>query len=95
MLFLSFIKGDKVQEWTQGQVQWAFNHLNGGGADTDAHIWTTTITDAFVTAFTNITKALDVQTSIKDLQMKGENGLDNYKATFEHLAQISSSNLNN
>ena len=49
--------------------------------------------DSFYRAFTNITREVDAQTNIKDLKMKGDQGLDNYISTFEQLARIGGYNL--
>ena len=92
-MFLSFIKGDKVQEWTQEQLRWAIDYVAQAiGNDNHKYIWTT-ISNAFFWAFTNITCTVDVKTNIKTLKMKGENGLDNYISTFERLACLGGYNL--
>ena len=70
-LFLSFIKGEKVQEY----------------------VWDT-VANAFFCAFTNITQEVNAQTDIKDLKMKGEQGLDDYIMSFERLTQLGGYNIN-
>ena len=83
LMFLFFIKGDKVQEWTQEQLRWAMDYVSQAvGNDNHEYLWTT-VSNAFFWAFTNITCTVDTQTDIKTLKMKGENGLDNYISTFE------------
>ena len=85
-MFLSFIKGDKVQEWTQHQLQWAVDYVaRAPGNDNHEYLWDT-VGDAFHRAFTNITREVDAQTDIKTLKMKGDHGLDDYISTFERLA---------
>ena len=86
LMLLSFIKGDKVQEWTQEQLHWAIDYVaQAPGNDNHKYLWTT-VSNAFFRAFTNITQAVDAQTDIKSLKMKGDNGLDDYISTFERLA---------
>ena len=93
LLFLSFIKGDKVQEWTQEQLRWAVKYVNQApGNDNHEYLWTT-VANAFFRAFTNIMRAVDVQTNIKALKMKGDNGLEDYISTFERLARLGGYNL--
>ena len=52
-----------------------------------------TVADSFYRVFTNITREVDAQTDIKKLKMKGEQGLDNYIATFEWLARLGGYNM--
>ena len=55
LMFLSFIKGDKVHEWTQAQLRWAVDYTaQAPGNDNHEYIWDT-VSDAFFRAFTNIT----------------------------------------
>src|ERR1700761_5896613 len=83
LMFLSFIKGEKVQEWTQAQLRWAIDYVaQAPGNDNHEYLWTT-VADAFYRAFTNITREVDAQTDIKTLKMKGDHGLDDYISTFE------------
>ena len=93
LMFLFFIKGDKVQEWTQEQLRWAMDYVSQAvGNDNHEYLWTT-VSNAFFWAFTNITCTVDTQTDIKTLKMKGENGLDNYISTFEWLVCLGGYNL--
>ena len=93
LLFLSFIKGDKVQEWTQEQLCWAVEYVDQApGNDNHKYLWTT-VTNTFYRAFTNITQEVDAQMDIKSLKMKGDNGLDDYISTFEWLAHLGGYNL--
>ena len=92
-MFLSFIKGDKVQEWMQEQLCWAVDYVGQApGNDNHEYLWTT-ISNTFFRAFTNITRTVDAQTDIKTLKMKGENGLDDYISTFKRLAHLGGHNL--
>ena len=52
-----------------------------------------TVADSFYRVFMNITREVDAQTDIKQLKMKGEQGLDNYIATFEWLARLGGYNM--
>lgn len=54
-MFLSFIKGDKVQEWMQEQLHWAVEYVDQApGNDNHEYLWTT-VANAFFWAFMNIT----------------------------------------
>ena len=93
LMFLSFIKGDKVQEWTQEQLRWAMDYIaQAPGNDNHEYLWTT-VSNAFFRAFTNITREVDAQTDIKTLKMKGDHGLDDYISSFERLARLGGYNL--
>ena len=93
LMFLSFIKGDKVQEWTQEQLRWAIDYVaQAAGNDNHEYLWTT-VSNTFFRAFTNITQAVDAQTDIKSLKMKGDQGLDDYISTFKQLARLGGYNL--
>ena len=82
-MFLSFIKGEKVQEWTQEQLQWTIDYMaQAPGNDNHKYLWTT-VSNTFFRVFTNITREVDAQTDIKTLKMKGDHGLDDYISTFE------------
>ena len=54
-----------------------------------------TIATSFYRTFTNITKEVDAQTDIKQLKMKGDQGLDDYIATFEQMARLGRYNTDN
>ena len=93
LMFLSFIKGDKVHEWTQAQLRWAVDYTaQAPGNNNHEYLWDT-VSDAFFRAFTNITREVDAQTDIKTLKMKGDHGLDDYISTFERLARLGGYNL--
>ena len=48
LLFLSFIKGDKVQEWTQEQLRWAVEYVDQVPSnDNHEYLWTM-VTNAFL-----------------------------------------------
>ena len=92
-MFLSFIKGDKVQEWTQEQLRWAVDYVAQAiGNDNHEYLWNT-VSNAFFRAFTNITREVDAQTDIKSLKMKGDHGLDDYISSFERLTHLGGYNL--
>ena len=55
LMFLSFIKGEKVVEWTQEQLRWAADYMaQAAGYDNHEYLWTM-VSNAFFRAFTNIT----------------------------------------
>ena len=92
-MFLSFIKGDKVQEWTQEQLRWAVDYVaQAVGNDNHEYLWNT-VSNAFFRAFTNITREVDAQTDIKTLKMKGDHGLNDYISSFERLTRLGGYNL--
>ena len=93
LMFLSFIKGERVQEWTQEQLRWAVDYVaQAPGNDNHEYLWDT-VANTFYRAFTNITREVDAQTDIKTLKMKGDHGLDDYISTFERLACLGGYNL--
>ena len=93
LMFLSFIKGEKVQEWTQEQLRWSVDYVvQAPGNDNHEYLWDT-VANVFYRAFTNITREVDAQTDIKTLKMKGDHGLDDYISTFERLAHLGGYNL--
>ena len=93
LMFLSFVKGERVQEWTQAQLRWAVDYVaQAPGNDNHEYLWTM-VSDAFYQAFTNVTREVDAQTDIKALKMKGDHGLDDYISTFERLARLGGYNL--
>ena len=93
LLFLSFIKGERVQEWTQEQLCWAVDYVDQAPRNNNHKYLWTTVTNSFHQAFTNITREVDAQTNIRDLKMKGDQGLDGYISTFKQLACLGGYNL--
>ena len=92
-MFLSFIKGEKVQEWTHEQLRWAVDYVaQAPGNDNHEYLWDT-VANAFFRAFTNVNREVDAQTDIKTLKMKGDHGLDDYISTFKRLAHLGGYNL--
>jgi hypothetical protein len=62
---------------------WALDYINRAlGNNINEYVWDT-VANSFYQAFTNITKEVDVQTDIKQLKMKGDQGLGDYTTTFE------------
>ena len=55
LMFLSFIKGDKVQEWTQEQLCWAVDYVAQAVSNNNHEYLWTTVSNTFFRAFTNIT----------------------------------------
>ena len=86
-LALSRIRGEKVNEWVDEQLQNLVNKTTGANAlqTSDEALWNAFYTD-FKRAFTNTTEELDAHQALKRLRMQGED-LDTYVATFRTLAR--------
>ena len=91
MLFLTFIKGPDVQEWTGSQVAWLGRRLLAGAGRNKEHLYDEVL-DSFNTAFTDTMSVQKAKAEFRTLKMeKGE--LDMYIAKFERLARLANYNL--
>ena len=91
MLFLTFIKGPDVQEWTSSQVGWLGGRILAGAGRNEEHLYDT-VMDSFNTAFTDTMSLQKAKAEFCTLKMeKGE--LDTYIAKFERLARMAGYNL--
>ena len=91
MLFLTFIKGPDVQEWTSSQVGWLEGRILAGAGRNEEHLYDT-VMDSFNTVFTNTMSLQKAKAEFRSLKMeKGE--LDTYIAKFERLARMAGYNL--
>ena len=91
MLFLTFIKGPDIQEWTSMQVGWLGSHLLAGARRNEEHLYDT-VMDSFNTMFTDTISLQKTKAEFHTIKMeKGE--LDTYIAKFERLARLAGYNL--
>ena len=91
MLFLTFIKGPDIQEWTSSQVGWLGSWIIVGAGRKEEHLYDTVI-DSFNMAFTDMMSMQKAKAEFRSLKMeRGE--LDMYIAKFERLARLAGYNL--
>ena len=91
MLFLTFIKGPDVQEWTGSQVGWLGSWLIAGAGRNEEHLYNM-VMDSFNTAITDTMSLQKAKAEFRTLKMeRGE--LDTYIAKFERLARMAGYNL--
>ena len=91
MLFVTFIKGPDVQEWTSMQVGWLGSRLLAGARRNEEHLYDR-VMDSFNTAFTDTMSLQKAKAEFCTSKMeKGE--LDMYIAKFERLARLAGHNL--
>ena len=81
---LSFMRGQKIDDWVDGQISDVRVKKLSRGAD-DESIWTEFVED-FKMAFTDTAKKEDAYQKLHDLKMKGED-IDTYNATFDNLCK--------
>jgi len=88
-IFLSYINGEKVDDWAQAQARnlalqvWGNNTVAPTRAHDDEALWTQMITD-FHLAFTHTTKEEDAFIQLQHLTMEGRT-INEYNARFNHL----------
>ena len=91
MLFLTFIKGPEVQEWTTSQVGWLGSRLLAGARRNEEHLYDE-VMDSFKMAFTDTMSLQKAKAEFCTLKMeRGE--LDTYIAKFERLVRLAGYNL--
>ena len=91
MLFLTFIKGPDVQEWTTSQVGWLGSRLLAGAGRNEEHLYDE-VMDSFKTAFTDTMSLQKAKAEFRTLKMeRGE--LDTYITKFERLVRMAGYNL--
>ena len=91
MLFLTFIKGPDVQEWTSSQVGWLGSWLLAGAGRNEEQLYDT-VMDSFNTAFTDMMSLQKAKAEFRTLKME-RGKLDTYIAKFERLARMAGYNL--
>ena len=91
MLFLTFIKGPDVQEWTNMQVGWLGSRILVGAGRNQEHLYDE-VMDSFKMAFTDTMSLQKAKAEFQTIKMeKGE--LDMYIAKFERLARLAAYSL--
>ena len=91
MLFLTFIKGPDVQEWSNMQVGWLGSRILAGAGRNEEHLYDE-VMDSFKTVFTDMMSLQKAKAEFRTIKMeKGE--LDTYIAKFERLARLAGYSL--
>ena len=91
MLFLTFIKGPDVQEWSNMQVGWLGSWLLAGAGRNEEHLYDEVL-DSFKMAFMDTMSLQKAKAEFRTIKMeKGE--LDTYIAKFERLARLAGYSL--
>ena len=91
MLFLTFIKGPDVQEWSNMQVGWLGGQLLSGAGRNEEHLYDEVL-DSFKMVFTDTMSLQKAKAEFRTIKMeKGE--LDTYIAKFERLARLAGYSL--
>ena len=91
MLFLTFIKGPDVQEWSNMQVGWLGSRILAGAGRNEEHLYDEVI-DSFKTAFMDTMSLQKAKAEFCTIKMeRGE--LDTYIAKFERLARLAGYSL--
>jgi len=85
MLFLTYIQGDKVQNWVLKQILWLRNEINARGVQpTNKWLWRETL-QTFRHALLNTMTKVRAQSELGKLKMSGGD-IDGFIAKFKHLA---------
>ena len=83
-LAITYIKGDRVREWTKAQIRAANNRVNAGiPSDSDEH-WNQFRND-FVATWKDDTLLEDAQFKLQELSMKKDMPIHEYISTFNAL----------
>ena len=91
MLFLTFIKGPDVQEWSNMQVGWLGGRLLAGARRNDEHLYDE-VMDSFKMVFTDTMSLQKAKAEFCTIKMeKGE--LDTYIAKFKRHARLAGYSL--
>ncbi|KAH8978762.1 hypothetical protein EDB92DRAFT_2119081 [Lactarius akahatsu] len=93
LLFLGFIKGPRVSNWTLGFLQWLNNELHQGRSRYNPFLWDT-LTAGFSDRFLNVLEQEQAQATLaKGFKMIGDD-IDSYVTNFEQLARKADYRLN-
>ena len=91
MLFLTFIKGPDVQEWSNMQVCWIVTWLLTGAGRNEEHLYNE-VMDSFKTVFMDKMSLQKAKAEFRTLKME-RGKLDTYITKFERLARMAGYNL--
>ena len=72
MLFLTFIKGPDIQEWTNMQVSWIGSQLLAGAGRNEEHLYDE-VMDSFKTVFTDTMSLQKAKAEFRTLKMEKAN----------------------
>ncbi len=87
MFFLTYIKGNHINEWVVAVNRWLTRQLQGGIATTDERLWSEVVA-SFQRCFADSLAKEKVQTLLREgLKMKGED-IDSYVAEFEEAVRM-------
>ncbi|KAH9029731.1 hypothetical protein EDB84DRAFT_1603646 [Lactarius hengduanensis] len=93
LLFLGFIKGQNVSEWTLSVLQWLNDQVRGGLDQYDPQLWDH-VTAEFRSRFANTLDEEQAQAELqRGVRMIGED-IDSYVTKFEQLARRAHYRLN-
>ena len=91
MLFLTFIKGPDVQEWSNMQVGWLGGQIIVGAERNEEHLYDE-VMDSFKMVFTDTMSLQKAKAEFRTIKMeKGK--LDTYIAKFKRLARLAGYSL--
>lgn len=82
-LFLSYLKGPKVEDWADAQQKKMDDNVTNGRAKTSERHWTE-FKDAFDSNFKDLGEKINAQHQLENLKMQGHD-IDSYIAKFETL----------
>ena len=85
LLFLSYIRGNLVDDWVDEVMEWINDELTGGRDPREEFYWTT-VKDKFINAFTDSAEKQKAAAALENLRMEKGN-LDDYIATFISLSR--------
>ena len=91
-IFLSYIKGELVQDWTKRWVQWMLRQYQLGRPAYDPYYWDT-VSDAFRSAFQDTGARERAEYKLKNLPWDPVS-VDAFIATFESLASQAGYDIN-
>ena len=91
MLFLTFIKGPDIQEWSNMQVGWLGSRILAGAGRNKEHLYDE-VMDSFKMVFTDTMSLQKAKAEFQTIKMeRGE--LDTYIAKCERLARLAGYSL--
>ncbi|KAH9030777.1 hypothetical protein EDB85DRAFT_2146507 [Lactarius pseudohatsudake] len=93
LMFLGYVKGPAVSNWTLGFLTWLNNEVRTGRDRYDEYLWDT-LTAGFSDRFSNVLEQEQAQAALaKGFKMVGDD-IDTYVTNFEQLARKADYRLN-